>query len=320
MSQQQRQYGQASKGKVSLMDIRTLEAFLSLANCLNFTKSAEQMYISQPAFSRQITRLEEEVGCPLFNRSKRKVELTEYGAAFVEYAERIHSEYTKLKIELKQMQNDKKMHLRIGFLSDLPHWFLPKAVKRFSENYGNVKLSMFDKGLSDLTDGLLLGDLDLGFSVYTGFKPEEIEVLEISNAPMCAVLPEDHRYANEPFLVMEKLEGEPFIMLSPEIYTPASRQIMSLCKLAGYDPNIVAYCKMVPSMLTLVKCGFGIALVANDARELSGKGLRFVPIDNKMADMPIQLQWKSSYKNPAVTMFLESAREVLSESCCVGAR
>ncbi|MDR1640636.1 MAG: LysR family transcriptional regulator [Clostridiales bacterium] len=296
------------------MDIRTLEAFLSLANCLNFTKSAEQMYISQPAFSRQITRLEEELGCPLFNRSKRKVELTEFGITFIDYAERMYSEYTKLKIELNQMRNDKTMHLRIGFLCDLPHWFLPMAIQRFSERYSQVQLSMFDKSLADLTDSLLLGDLDLGFCVHTGVKPEEIEVLEISSAPICAVLPENHRYANETSICIEKLQGEPFIMGSPDIYNPGYRQIISLCKLGGFAPNIVAYCSMVPSMLTLVKCGIGIALAARHAQELSGKGLSFVPISNEMADMPIQLQWKCSHKNPAVDLFLEMAQEILDEA------
>jgi DNA-binding transcriptional LysR family regulator len=142
--------------------------------------------ISHPAFSRQITHLEDEFGCPLFSLSKRKAVLTKYGIAFLSYAERISSEYNKWMTELKQMQSSKTGHLKVGFLQDFPHVFLPKIVNCFSANYSNIQLRMIDKGIADISDGLLRGDLDLGFSLSVGVECADIEEL-VWQEPPCAL-------------------------------------------------------------------------------------------------------------------------------------
>ena len=108
-------------------------------------------------------------------------------------------------------------------------------------------------------------------------------------------------------------------MLSPEIYSPASRHILNLCKIGGFEPNIVAYCKIVPSLLMLVRCGVGIALLASDARDLTSGDICFVPItinglDRAMVEIRIMLLWKNTNLNPAVPAFLESAKKLLEQS------
>lgn len=298
------------------MDIRTLESFLSLANYLNFTKSAEQMYISQPAFSRQIARLEEEFGCELFLRNKRKVELTEYGRAFMESAERISSEYNKWIIVLKQMQSRKTGHLKIGFLQDLPNEFLPKIVNHFTLHYNNIQLSLNDCGMSDIINGLLKNDLDFGFTLSNNIDLEfdNIETLVVSSSTLCIALPETHALANKHSILLQELSNESFIMINPDTYAPASRHILGLCKMAGFEPNIVAYSTFVPSMLMLVKCGVGIAVVANNAQPMAADGIKFVPISNPNAKMRTILMWKNTNKNPIVPIFLEAARVLLEEN------
>jgi len=296
------------------MDTRTLDAFLSLAHYLNFTKSAEQLFISQPAFSRQITKLEEEFGCQLFFRNKRKVELTEYGLAFLEHAEKIAAEYSKWKVTLNHMQNQKSGHLRIGFLQDLPHEFLPLVTGTFTNRYDHIQLTYRDLGMSDIVDGLLRGELDFGFSLTGEHDYEEIHHLMVSHSALCAVLPVSHPLAGSPTIRLEELRDQPFVMLLPEINAPATRHINSLCSLAGFEPNITAYCSYVPSLLMLVKCGAGIALVAEHARATAPDGLVFIPIDHRAAVMRTQLLWKNTNRNPAVPLFLESARMLLENT------
>ena len=295
------------------MDMRTLGAFLSLASNLNFSKSAEQVYISQPAFSRQITSLEDEFGCELFFRNKRKVELTEYGHVFMDYAERILSEYNKWMIEVRQMQNNKTGHLRIGFLRDFPHSFLPDIIKFFHQNYGNIQLSLSDCGISDIINGLLREEVDFGFGFSTDAENVDIDKLVVSSAPICVAAPENRPFALESSIQIEKLANEQFIMMPPDVYSPVVRYIHNICKLGGFEPNIAAYSNSVFSILMLVKCGIGITLLSNDAKVMAPEGVRFIPLDHELAKLDMTLLWKTTNKNPAAPIFLEAARILLKD-------
>jgi DNA-binding transcriptional LysR family regulator len=130
---------------------------------------------------------------------------------------------------------------------------------------------------------------------------------------MCAVTLKDNPLAKESSVSLEHLANEPFIMLSPDIYEPASRHILNLCKIAGFEPNIVAYCNVVPSMLMLVKCGIEIALVASDTQDLAAEDLKFIPISNERSEMNIVLSCKSTNKNPGIPLFFETARMLMEE-------
>jgi DNA-binding transcriptional LysR family regulator len=294
------------------METKSIEAFLALANCLNFTKCADQVYISQPALSRQILRLEEEFDCKFFIRNKRKVELTEHGRAFSEYAQRICAEIDTWKLHCKYLQGDESKKLRIGFLQDFPHTFFPRVVQAFSSSHPEVKVSFFDLGLNAIIDGVLRDDLDCGFSLHYEFeKFDQINSMVVSTVRMCAILPVGHALADRKSLKMEELVNENFITISAEDYTQGLLHTQFLCKIAGFEPNIIAQTKFVPSMLLLVKCGVGIALAAQSARNISPGGIRFVPISDKFARIEILFFWRKTSKNPAIPLLVKTAESLL---------
>ncbi len=130
---------------------------------------------------------------------------------------------------------------------------------------------------------------------------------------MCVVTSDKHPLAAHKTVSMEALAGEQFIMLSPDSYSSASKNIINLCRQGGFEPNVVAHCNIVPSMLMLVKCGTGISFVAHDAQSLGYENLRFIPIDNEQAKMRTHLCWKKTNRNPAMASFLESAKILLKK-------
>jgi len=297
------------------MDINMLEAFLMLADNLNFTKSAKHLYISQPAFSRKITRLEGEFDCQLFTRNKRTVELTEYGRSFYEHAQEIYAAYTKLTLDLKQLKSKKTGRLRIGYLQDLPHRLFPRTVNKFRREYEQIELTFTDCSMTDIIDRLLSSEIDVGLSLSGDFaEHEKISRTGLLSIPYCVVLPEDHPLADRELLRIEDLKDEAFVMNHLDGYGPGSRYIKNICAMAGLEPNVAAFASFVPSMLMLVKSGVGITIVAHTARHVAPEGVKFVLLDRDQAPpTTLNLLSKTSNNNPAIPSFIATARSLVDE-------
>jgi DNA-binding transcriptional LysR family regulator len=289
------------------MDINTLEAFLSLADNLNFTKSAEHLYISQPAFSRKITRLEEEFECKLFTRNKRTVELTEYGRVFYEYANDIYAAYSKWNLNLKRLKSKKSGRLRIGFLQDLPHNLFPDSVQKFQADYDQIELNFMDCSMTDIIDKLLCNEIDIGFSLSEeAYAHEKISHIVLAQIPLCVAMPDNHRLSDRAAIDLDELREEPFVMISVDNYGPGSRHIKSLCNFRGFEPNIAAFTTFVPSLLILVKSGIGITIVAQTAKQIAPEGVKLTPLSSDVPPTKLVLLWKTSNSNPAIPEFINT--------------
>ncbi|MDR0851443.1 MAG: LysR family transcriptional regulator [Clostridiales Family XIII bacterium] len=296
------------------MDIKTLEAFLVLADHLNFTKSAEQIYISQPAFSRQISKLEDEFGCPLFVRNKRQVELTPYGKAFAKYAHTIYDEYRNWIVQLQHMKDQTTSQLTIGFLRDLPQSYFPGVIPDFKAKYPDIAMSFVDCDMSDIFEKLMKEEIDIAFSISqaaTDFG--DIASLTISTLPMCVVLPKDHKYANAESLKIVDLKDEQFIAVNPQGYNQGTRHLLAMSKLAGFEPKISGYASFVPSMIMMVGFGMGITVVADPAKVFGSDQVTFVPLDDPGAFLNIMLLWRTNSSNHATGKFINLCKELLDQ-------
>ncbi len=296
------------------MEIKSLEAFLILARSLNFTKSAEQMFLSQSAFSRQIIRLEEEIGCQLFKRTKRNVELTIYGKNFLEHAEKIVTEYNKSMYHLSCSINDKD-HLRLGLLNDLIDEVFPDIVRSFQRDHSEVSISFSDNDMSTLINKLLHDELDCVYTLsYDTQKLSDISSYTVWSKPVNVVMAEDHPLAGNETLHMADLAEYPFILIVPNTYNLGVIHINYLCMNAGFTPSVAAMVSNINSLLLLVQSNVGVALVAETAKLVAPKGVKFFPIEGNEEDQlgtDITVLWKTANPNPAIHKFLQSAEGVV---------
>lgn len=292
------------------MEIKNLEAFLLLARSLNFTKSAEQMFLSQSAFSRQIIRLEEEIGCQLFKRTKRSVELTNYGKSFLEHAEIIVSEYNKSIIHLNCSTN-KKGHLRLGLLNDLIDETFPNIINDFISTNPEVEVIYSDNSMSGLINNLLRDDIDCAYTLSHDAKNVPgLTSFTVWSKPVYIAMSCNHPLADKTSLKVEDLAGYPFVIPVPDTYNMGVLHMTYLCKNAGFEPNVAAMTSNINSLLMLVSSNIGVAFTAKTARNLSPKGVKFLPIEtdeNAHLETDITLIWKTSNSNPAIKKFLKSA-------------
>jgi DNA-binding transcriptional LysR family regulator len=294
------------------MDIHTIEAFLVLASQLNFTKSANIIYLSQPAFSRQIVSLEDEVGCKLFIRSKRKVELTEEGKVFARHAQALYDEYCKLTLKMKQLKSDTGEKLRIGFLQDLPQHIFSPVVRKFKAQNKDIELIFHDLAMEAIIDKIRLKELDVAFSLSDNILDYQgISYMCLNKLPMYVVVSKDHPFKDRKSLTIEELRDEKFVMIDPATYSPSHRHNISMCKIAGFEPNICAYASYVPSLLMMVGYGMGIAFVSEPAKFFRSDDIIFIPLDNEAAFLRTLLLWGTFTTNPAVSQFTDICTDML---------
>ncbi len=298
------------------MDIKHLKAFLLLAKSLNFTKSAEQMYLSQSAFSRQIVRLEEELGCQLFIRTKRSVELTNFGNTFLGHAEKIVSEYDKCIYDFNSSTTD-EFHLRLGILNDLIDDIFPKIINSFIIRNPKTHITYSDNCMSGLIYNLLRDEIDCAYTLtYNSEKISGISSCKLLSQPLYVAMCSNHPLATSTSLRIKDLSECTFIMVMPDIYNLGMIHVNQLCESAGFIPKVAAVISNIHSLLMLVNSNIGIAITARTAKFSAPEGVRLIPIEpdettKHELESPISILWKTSNTNPSIKDFIESAKKTI---------
>ncbi|MEH7545876.1 MULTISPECIES: LysR family transcriptional regulator [Bacillaceae] len=290
------------------MDIRQLRYFITVAEHLNFTKAANQLYVAQSAISHQIADLEEQIGVKLFIRNKRSVQLTPAGSVFLKEAMEI-VEKTSGAIE-KAKQTDAGLigSLSIGFLSVHVRSFLPEVIKRFRELYPKVELHLNHFPSKMLKEALEEGELDIAFTQPSGLhRIEEIEIQTVANEKYCIVMHKNHPFANRKTIRLAELATEPFIIHNRHDSPIGSYDfIVHLCEQNGLTPRIVSQPRFVDTVPILVESEMGISILPKSFEAVSSPTLRFIEIDGLEGhDFELVMAWKKNNLNPSISLFLD---------------
>jgi len=241
------------------MNIQQLKNIVSLAHKLNFTRAAEQMNIVQPAFSRQIKQLEEEIGVKVFNRDKRNVSITPAGAYFIAESEKILDHLKKAIIKTNKINNGEAGEIRIGFTHSALQTTLPNILKSIKQHLPDLKIILREINNLDHYQALLHGDLDLGIGTnptvppYLNHKTLYIDYFSV-------ILPEDHPIDKTNYKDFSVFSGEHLIRPARASGHNHVRKIESICSDAGFLPSTVHETDSAIASLKLVEAGMGIAI------------------------------------------------------------
>lgn len=168
------------------MDDFRLRVFITAAKTLNFTKCAEQLYISQPAVSKHIGELESRYKVQLFERSGSRLALTEAGRVMLEHAERIADGYRRLQYEMDLFTDRLGGELKVGASTTIAQYVLPQVLARFTARFPEVKVSLASGNSEQVEAALARHDTDLGLVEssarhpgfhYEPFIPDELVLI-----------------------------------------------------------------------------------------------------------------------------------------------
>ena len=246
------------------MELRHLRYFVAVAERLNIRRAAEKLRISQPPISRQINDLESEIGVKLFDRSNRKLRLTNAGESFLKEATEILNR-VQYATQLAQAVNRGEAGTLVIAYGGPVAGMLPASVMRqCREIFPWMELVIREMTLQDQLQALLDNQIDLG---YVGLNPVELQDIlcfeSIRKVEMLVVLPSNHPMVKKRSLELEELAHEHFIMVERSASPAAYDRLINILKSAGFVPNVAHQAdKSAKSPET---CGCGI-------RHFSGSG------------------------------------------------
>lgn len=258
------------------METSLLRSFLALADNPNYGRASAMLHLSQPALSRQIAKLEEQLGGALFVRGRHGARLTELGKVFAVEARKIVLDSDALLERTQRIAKGEIGELKIGFAL----WaveIVTHAVSKFRKAYPDVRIDFANRCSSDQYRLLSEGSLDIAL-MRLGMDRSLIEY-ELGSDQMMFVLPTDFPLADEE-ITPQALSGCDFILIARDISPDFHQSAVAYLQRNGCQPNIVQESREFFSIQSLVAAGQGISLMPASAQRLSIKGieLRFVPM------------------------------------------
>lgn len=267
------------RGHAGAVELRHLRYFLAVADDLNFTRAAMKLRVAQPALSRQIRQLEEELGVALFERNRRAVHLTAAGQAFLSEARSVLAQSERAIHVAQSTADPHSGSLNVGYVWGLFHTRVPAVVEQFRRRFPQVAVHLFDYTATEQAAALADGRLDLGF---IGFEEEaETAGLERRRIGRCAfvvALPTAHRSARRRRVELASLSNEMFFAISGSTYPGAARLVAEACRVAGFRPRIVQAADRGHTLLGLVAGQCGVALVPESLAALPHSGVVLRPL------------------------------------------
>lgn len=291
------------------MEIRQLRYFLAVAEELSFGRAAERLLMSQPPLSRQIQQLEQELGVELFHRTKRKVELTAAGTAFLPEVRQVLTQ-AETAIQVAQRASRGEIgRLVVGFEASSTYDVIPASLKQYRESFPDVDLEVYGMTTEEQFDALLKKRIDLGFMV-SPVKDERFNIETILEEPLTVALPEHHPLTTQDQVQIQDLEHEPFITFQRNRGCGLYDRTIVACQQANFSPIIVQEADEMQVILGFVAAGMGIALLSASVQQFQRPKVAY----RQLSDAPqIDLSLASRCDNSSA--ILQAFTEVV-RGCC----
>ncbi|URI07111.1 LysR substrate-binding domain-containing protein [Aquincola tertiaricarbonis] len=288
------------------MELRHLRYFTALAECLNFTRAAERVHVTQSTLSHQIRQLEDELGHELFDRVGRRVLLTEAGETFLGYASKALREVDQGLGELKRSAGALSGEVRIGATHTFNLGFVPECLAAFMARHPTVKISVDELAADAIAQRLLDGALDVGIA-YQPSEPGLLWFEPLYHEEMVLVVGAAHALAGRRRVRMVELHKQPLVML-PRVFT--TRVMLDACLAScGAEPLVAAEMNTIAPMIDLV-ARTGLAAIVSRQAVPARADIRTVPLESPTPMRTPGLLWKrEARQSAAVKSFAREIRK-----------
>jgi LysR family hydrogen peroxide-inducible transcriptional activator len=243
------------------MELDQLRYFLRVAERGNFTRAAEDLLISQPALSRSIQKLEEELGQPVLERKTRSVSLTDAGTLLQARAQQVLSILEDTKAEITD--DGKSGRIRVGAIPTIAPYFLPEILSGFSAAFPKATLIVQENTTDPLLKCCTQGEIDLAI-VALPIPAKYLEVEVLFEEELLLVLPPAHPLADKSKIRLSDVEPFPFVLLD-EAHC-LSENIVSFCRHRSFQPVAVERTSQLTMVQELVSLSHGVSMIPAMAR------------------------------------------------------
>ena len=294
------------------MDLRRLRHFSELAETLNFRAAAERVHLTQPAFTRSIARLEQELGTQLFVRDKRSVELTPAGAALLGQVRTLLCDADALERAAKVMGQTGRRELHVGLygtaLAELTH----PVLLTFAQRYPDVEVVVHDVAFDNGVEPLLRGELDVGLLRAPTDIPS-ISAVPLFAEPAAFQLPISHPLSREQAVYATDLLDDSWAGLPSTTPAEWGRYFVCADQHDGGAPSIGGEGRTITEVASLVALRGLVALVPNSTARQHHPGVSSVPALG-VEPFRVAVLHAASTTDAAVQAFVDVAIEVTRQN------
>lgn len=287
------------------MDFVQLNYFIVAAKCLSFTKAANLLYLTQPALSQQIIKMERELDLKLFTRDNRSLQLTPAGKILLKEFENIYLLYHNSLSLARNANNEMRGRLRIGILDGIEvASTLDRALKHMNEYYPEVEVALFSMCYDELAERLYDGRLDVAFNQkFDAEERSDLNFRIIEKTYDCIAISKSNPLSNKRNLSLVDLKNELFIVISETDHDISLRLILEECERNGfslkYKPSPSFYAN-----IQWLRAGLAVAIVDSNSVLKTEKDIKLVRI-NQFRDPSLSLVWYDHNTNPIRSLFTE---------------
>ena len=286
------------------MEIQQLYYYMELCKQKNFTEAGYACNMTQGALSKQIRKLENELGITLIRRNTRKFELSKEGEIFLSYAKRMTGTYEEM---LKNVQ--KNQEIKIGCMPVLAPYHFARLVADFRKEYPDIKLVIDERIASEIQensdryDFLILRENMMEDQKKFRFSP-------LYDDKLCAVLYEKHPLYGRDRLQLKELKDDVFIF--PERGSGSYEVFYKSCEKAGFEPKIAFEFPQANTIMSFVSEGVGVTITFSTVyREAKCAGVKMIPLEDELHSVISLFYRKNKPLDYAKKQFLNYVREHL---------
>jgi DNA-binding transcriptional LysR family regulator len=288
------------------MELRHLRYFVVVGEEQHYGRASRRLRVAQPALSRQIQDLEEEVGFKLFDRLPRGVKLSVAGKLFLEDARRILQAVSEATARAAHVARGQSGTLRVGFTENASwHGVVPDSFRLFREQQPDAELQLQPAASLEQLDAIRSGRLDAGFANFTPKADPELDQLAVAVHHLELAVPKRHPLTQLKKLRLRELTDAPFIWFprraSPAFYD----RLMHECHRGGLtSPRIVQEGLNEATILSLVSTGLGVGWVLGSARWRCPETVAILPVVDLNVPLRLTLAWRRDNTSPLLARFI----------------
>lgn len=290
------------------MDVTALRYFVEVARQGGFTRASRSLHVSQPAISKMVKSLEEELGTALLVRERRRVTLTDAGQIVLERAEGVLDSLRGIEEEVAELSQLRRGRLRIGMPPIVGVTFVAPLLAEYHQAYPGILLELREEGSHHLEALIMSRELDVG-AIVLPTDEQAFGTMPFVKDELRAVLHPTHPLARRSTITLRELEGTPFVLYRPEFALHG--HIMEACRRSGFKPTVLSESSHWDFLVATVAANIGVALLPNTiCRQLDPQQVRSVRLSEPRIPWDVALIWRRDrHLPPATRAWLELAKK-----------
>ncbi|MBQ9031423.1 MAG: LysR family transcriptional regulator [Parasporobacterium sp.] len=296
------------------MDIQLIREFLDLSFTLNFSKTAQRVYISQSALSKHIAQIEKELGTTLLIRDKQSVQLTPIGTVVRDRLQKVITDYDEVLAVLENDRSELQGVLKIGFLDAAMKNLLAASIQTYTTRYPHMRINLSNYEVGELANALAQNAVDLALNIVfpNSAIPHNTYFRPLYNDGISAVVSRNNPLSQMEEIRFEDLLEYPMILPSPIQYPAYASIIRKMVEAAPEEAKIICDFTNVNTALVMVESEMGVSILPSNVSNMSTSAV-FIKIKGTTENLQIGAMWKKDSTATGLEEFVKIICDTAAE-------